>query len=78
MPTFLMVKGVLHKKNKAVVTETILRHYFHYPSTVCVMKYGAVRKSNPVILRLLKENQQRPFKTAPFCPTEGRGQEWLF
>ena len=73
MPTFLMVAGVLHKKNKAVVTETILRHYFHYPSTVCVMKYGAVRKSNPVILRLLKEKSTAAFQN---CTVMSNGGSW--
>ena len=67
MPMFLMVAGSSPTlENKAVVTETIysLRHYFHYPSTVCIMAYGAVKKFNPVILRLRKEKSTAPLKTA--------------
>ena len=77
MPMFLMVAGSSPTfKNKAVVTETIysLRHYFHYPSTVCIMAYGAVKKFNPVILRLRKEKSTAPFQN---CKRSSCGKQSL-
>ena len=53
-------------KNEVIVTETVysLRHYLYYPSTVCIVTYGAVQKYNPVILWLQKEKSTAAFKTA--------------